>query len=737
MARVLFYTGISLLAISAILLYLPACFAFIVAVFLVLAITFCLIFRKRIFLSGLITLLSISLLFSIFGIFTLNSKVTPAKSLEGYKAEVVGTVKDWPIRYEDYSVYVLESESITIKYDKNQKRLSSVPQKLKLRLSDINNIDADVFDKIKVEVVFNPLDEYKNSSLSNGVYAGGYIENLLEFKGKNRPFYACFYDLKKHINKLIYDNINYDEATVISAVLIGDLSRLSDEFYYNSKAAGVTHVLVVSGMHLGIIFQFLMIALGVFKVSKRFSAVVLIGFIFVVSAICGFTPSVLRSGLTYLIIAVGMLIYRRPDPLNSLGAATIIILFTGPFGFGNISLLLSLLSTFGILYICPILYLKASSIVNKMGLSYKPVNALIFALCQTLSATLATAPVNILCFGYISAIAPIANILIGYAVSVLLVLSLITVVILALPSVLKVAATLPIIAMCLIVRYVVWAVEICASRPWAVFATNIVFLIPWFLLFITVCLIPAQKLVNKPFMKKLLKISSVIILCFAILIFGICYNFNKENIESVLSLGDTGSVILNIDNVTVAIGAGDTKNDVINIKNQMLSIGANKLDYLILPSLEKSVSGGAPRLITRLKPTKVILTSQGEYKDKLSHISNDSFLWFNNKSAIKPTPDTEIFVIANIGAVVNTMDYSLIISFGKGINNLYKLSNKSEPILILVNEVNEEFKELNLSKIVLSGNEDSVKNMKNRLKNLTVPITEVYKNNYVIGRWHK
>ncbi len=718
MARVLFYTGISLLVISAILLYLPACFSFFLVAFLLLALVLCVVFRKRILKTGIIVLISISLLFSVFGAFLIKTRVSPAENLSDYKAEIVGTVKDWPLRYSDYSVYEIKTESIKIIYKKGQARFKNVPQNIKLRMSDVNNIDADIFEKVKLEVLFNPLEDYKNSSFANGVYAGGYVIKLIERKGENRPFYACFYDLREYVNRLIYDNINYDEATVVSAILLGDRSNLSDEFYYNSKVAGVTHVLVVSGMHLGIIFQFLMILFSLLRFSKRLTSIFLIGFIFAISAVCGFTPSILRAGLTYLIMALGYIIYRRPDPLNSLGAATIIILFTNPFGFGNISLLLSLLSTFGILYICPILYLKSQIIIEGLGLSYKPVKALVFSICQTISATITTAPISILCFGYISVVAPITNVLIGYAVSVLLVLSLVAVIALCFTGVFKSVAALPVVAICLSVRYIVWAINYCASIPWSVFITKPIFLIPWLLLFITICFLAGKGIIKHQKIKKIFNIVLVVILSVSIILFSVCYGGFKENAVSVLNVGNGSCIVFNIDGVSVAVGAGDTKDDALKIKNKMLSIGVTKLDYLILPSLQKSVSGGAVNLIAYLRPTKVILSSSGEYKDKLEHINNDSFNWFDKKAYLEPTKTSEVFVVSNVGVVVNSTEFSYVIALGDLVKDLYPLATNKNPILILVDKISGDVSKFDFSKIILS-------NKKISFKNTDVPVLEM------------
>jgi hypothetical protein len=345
----------------------------------------------------------------------------------------------------------------------------------------------------------------------------------------------------------------------------------------------------------------------------------------------------------------------------------------------------------------------------------------VFSICQTLSATIATAPVSILCFGYISAVAPITNILIGYAVSVLLVLSVVAVILLCFTGALKAVSALPVIAICLVVRYIVWAINYCASIPWAVFITKPIFLIPWLFLFITICSFAGKEIIKCNKFKKLLKIVLLVTLSVTIVLFSVCYGMFKENAISVLSVGKGSCTVLNIDGVSIAVGAGDTKDDALKIKNKLLSIGATKLDYLILPSLEKTVSGGAVNLITYLKPQKVVLLSSGEYKDKLKHISNDSFCWFDNRAVIEPTNNSEIFIISNIGVTINTPKFSLVFAIGDGIKDLYQLTTTKEPILVAADNINEDVSNLDFTKIILSSKVISDKNFKNTV----VPVLEM------------
>ena len=145
MARVLFYTGASMLALSAALLYLPTYFSFIAFFVILTALVTLIILRKRIVINGLKTLLSILLLFIICGLLTYSTKIIPAENMVGYDAEVVGTVCEYPTAYETYTVYFINTEQIKLISKDGSPLPENIPQKLKLRLSDVNKIGAEIF----------------------------------------------------------------------------------------------------------------------------------------------------------------------------------------------------------------------------------------------------------------------------------------------------------------------------------------------------------------------------------------------------------------------------------------------------------------------------------------------------------------------------------------------------------------------------------------------------------------
>lgn len=709
MVRVLFYTGIALLAISAALLYLPICFSVILAILIFTALISCIALNGFIKVNGIKRLLIISLAFCIAGIATLSLKVKPYEQLSGFKAEVTAAVWQEPSYYTDYTSYVFKTLRVQV-YDSEDNPVNAkLPANVKIRLSDINKNNFKIYDKVTLKVSFNSLGDYKISSLANGIYASGKIESLVSRDGKYRPFYAIFSDARHAANKLIYDNIKYDEATVVSAVLLGDRSKLDTSFYSNAKIAGVSHVLVVSGMHLGILFQIAAIVLGKIGIGKRKISLILIFGIFAVSAICGFTPSVLRAGLTYFILALGTFLYLKPDALNSLGLAAIVILFISPFSVANVSFFLSFLSTFGLIFLCPVLFEKCSSKIQANNIRGRLLKYIVFSVCQTTSAVIATAPVCITVFGFISLVSVITNLLIGYAMTVVLALSLLNVILLCLPGVFKSVSALAIAPLCVLIRYVVAVINYFAGTNFSVFEMRRIYFIPWFIFAagLTVFVILKR---NKIKIGRDGKAVFAVITAVSIMTFSLIYLIMPKQQLKVLSVDGGNCIILSQKNSTIVIGAGDKKNDAAKIQNSLLSLGSTNVDCLLLPDLEKSFAGGAPELLKTMKVKSVIYPKSGGYLTKMEHISGEGHRSFEGSIDFSFSDQFNGVCIAGVGAFVKMGKYDVVVfsdSSGGSAGELMKYCKGGKTILVCAGNIPEDFLNYSFEEVILSGKKEN------------------------------
>ena len=125
----------------------------------------------------------------------------------------------------------------------------------------------------------------------------------------------------ERINLLI-DGIGFREPMnreLMRALLLGDKSGLSKELVQSFRSAGASHLLALSGMHLGMIYgiiSLLLKALGNFPFSRQLRSCIVIAACGYYCLMCGAGPSLFRAFLFILIAEGGRLLGRSQKSGN-------------------------------------------------------------------------------------------------------------------------------------------------------------------------------------------------------------------------------------------------------------------------------------------------------------------------------------------------------------------------------------------------------------------------------------
>lgn len=145
--------------------------------------------------------------------------------------------------------------------------------------------------------------------------------------GAVQDFRAVTHRLQQRLSEVLRSGLAEDEGGVLAAMTVGDRSHLSSELNAAYRAAGLSHVLVVSGMHVSLLCGGLFAGLPTkgkrerSRRSRQAQALASIGMAVLLAGVTGFTPSVLRAGAAVVISGIGVLLLRPADPLTSLGVA--------------------------------------------------------------------------------------------------------------------------------------------------------------------------------------------------------------------------------------------------------------------------------------------------------------------------------------------------------------------------------------------------------------------------------
>ena len=199
------------------------------------------------------------------------------------------------------------------------------------------------------------LDSYHvKAKLSRMYYEGRSIYRLwIKSDAKVEKIPMSLFDrLRKNTTNYFLNafknNLSPAAYRFLSSVFLGRRELLGKEKTMFSDI-GISHLLAISGLHIGLTSLILFFILRLFGISFRTSLVVSVVFLFVYTFITGVSSSTLRASIMYAIFAAGFLMRRKTNPFNSLGLAGIISLLINPLSLFEVGFQLSFIAVFAII----------------------------------------------------------------------------------------------------------------------------------------------------------------------------------------------------------------------------------------------------------------------------------------------------------------------------------------------------------------------------------------------------
>lgn len=129
---------------------------------------------------------------------------------------------------------------------------------------------------------------------------------------------------------------------------LGDKSALDSNTRNSYSISGASHILAVSGLHIGIIFQLFIFLLGGRKYSVYTIILSLIS-IWTYVFLIGLPASAVRAAIMLSAYSLSLAFHRTGLPLNTLSSAYIFMLFISPLYLFELSFQLSFLAVASIL----------------------------------------------------------------------------------------------------------------------------------------------------------------------------------------------------------------------------------------------------------------------------------------------------------------------------------------------------------------------------------------------------
>lgn len=127
---------------------------------------------------------------------------------------------------------------------------------------------------------------------------------------------------------------------VLSAILTGDKTRLTNDVTADFRGSGLSHILVVSGLHLILVSRLVGLLLSRLLTPRRAGALSL-AFCWLFAAVSGLGSSVIRAAVMLTLVHLAEALHRRSDTLTSLMAAALLMGLQNPHTLLSVSFLLS------------------------------------------------------------------------------------------------------------------------------------------------------------------------------------------------------------------------------------------------------------------------------------------------------------------------------------------------------------------------------------------------------------
>ena len=211
-----------------------------------------------------------------------------------------------------------------------------------------------------------------------------------------------------------------NEFEILSALTLGYKRDLDPEIRQVFSASGAMHVLAVSGLHVGIIYGFMIFLLGFLnriKSGRLIFAIISVSALWGFAFITGLSPSVMRASTMLSFVILGKYANRQTNIYNTLAASAFILLVINPNNLFEVGFQLSYSAVFGIVFLQP-------KLVALLSVKNKILNYFWALLTVSIAAQIATSPFAVYYFNQFPTYFWISNLFVIPAAVVLIPLAI-------------------------------------------------------------------------------------------------------------------------------------------------------------------------------------------------------------------------------------------------------------------------------------------------------------------------
>ena len=224
------------------------------------------------------------------------------------------------------------------------------------------------------------------------------------------------------LQRLETAGLSDNQYAVVAAMALGDKSSLTKDLKETYSMTGASHILALSGLHLGIIYALL----SLLVVGRRWQMITQVAIILSIWAfvfLTGMSTSVVRSAImltVYALLAIG---HRQKMSVNTLAFTAIVMLLVSPQALFDVGFQMSFMAVFSILLFTPLFYRPFSA---EYLMTHRIIRWLWGMVAVSIAAQIGVAPLIAYYFGHFSCFFLLTNFIVIPAATLILYLSLAT-----------------------------------------------------------------------------------------------------------------------------------------------------------------------------------------------------------------------------------------------------------------------------------------------------------------------
>ena len=140
------------------------------------------------------------------------------------------------------------------------------------------------------------------------------------------------FSITKYCNKLFLkmkrimrENFEKDVSNILLGITLGYTEEIDEETKNDFSDSNISHILAVSGMHVGYIMLF---CTFIFEntIGKRYANILSIIILLLYMLLTGLSPSVVRAGIMAILMLISKIIYKKSDVFTNISLSLLILI---------------------------------------------------------------------------------------------------------------------------------------------------------------------------------------------------------------------------------------------------------------------------------------------------------------------------------------------------------------------------------------------------------------------------